>query len=346
MSNKAVLLVNLGSPDSFNVRDVRKYLDEFLMDSNVIDVPWLIRALIVKGFILPKRPIYSAKAYKKIWTIDGSPLIVISKKVEEKLINQIDLPLELGMRYGNPSIALALKNLKNDNPELEQVLLLPLYPHYAMSSFGTVVDKARSELSNRYPEIKLDILSNFYNNKLYINALSESIRPFIKDDYDHILFSYYGLPDRHLKKTDHTKKRCLKVENCCTVESPAHQYCYRHQVFETTRLTIEALGISREKYSISFQSRLGWDKWLDPNTESQLLKLAKTGVKKILVVCPAFVSDCLETLEEIKIRGKEDFLSAGGEELILIPCLNDNQIWIETLSKWINNYQWQVLQPE
>ncbi len=346
MSNKAVLLVNLGSPDSFNVRDVRKYLDEFLMDSNVIDVPWLIRALIVKGFILPKRPKYSAKAYKKIWTIDGSPLIVISKKVKEKLINQIDLPLELGMRYGNPSIALALKNLKNDNPKLEQVLLLPLYPHYAMASFGTVVDKARSELSNRYPEIKLDILSNFYNNKLYINALSESIRPFIKDDYDHILFSYHGLPERHLKKTDPTKKHCLKVENCCMVESPAHQYCYRHQVFETTRLTIEALGISREKYSISFQSRLGWDKWLDPNTESQLLKLAKTGVKKILVVCPAFVSDCLETLEEIKIRGKEDFLSAGGEELILIPCLNDNQIWIETLSKWINNYQWQVLQPE
>ena len=346
MSNKAVVLVNLGSPDSFNVRDVRKYLDEFLMDSNVIDVPWLIRALIVKGFILPKRPKYSAKAYKQIWTIDGSPLIVISKKVKEKLINQIDLPLELGMRYGNPSIALALKNLKNDNPELEQVLLLPLYPHYAMASFGTVVDKARSELSNRYPEIKLDILSNFYNNKLYINALSESIRPFIKDDYDHILFSYHGLPERHLKKTDPTKKHCLKVENCCTVESPAHQYCYRHQVFETTRLTIEALGISREKFSISFQSRLGWDKWLDPNTESQLLKLAKTGVKKRLVGCPAFVSDCRETLEEIKIRGKEDFLSAGGEELILIPCLNDNQIWIETLSKWINNYQWQVLQPE
>jgi len=344
MSNKAILLVNLGSPDSWEVRDVKKYLDEFLMDANVIDVPWIIRVLIVKGFILPKRPKYSSEAYKKIWTIDGSPLIVISKKVKEKLINHIDLPIELGMRYGNPSIASTIKNLKKDNSEIQQILLVPLYPHYAMSSYGTVVDKVRSELSNLYPDITLNILSNFYNDKLYINTLSESIRPFLENDYDHILFSYHGLPERHLKKTDPTKKHCLRVENCCIVESPAHQYCYRHQVFETTKLTIEALGISRKKYSISFQSRLGWDKWLDPNTESMLIKLANTGVKKLLVVCPAFVSDCLETLEEIEIRGKENFLSAGGEELILIPCLNDNQIWIETLADWINNYHWQVLQ--
>ena len=346
MSKKAVLLVNLGSPDSCEVADVRKYLNEFLMDGNVIDVPWLIRALIVKGFILPKRPKYSAKAYKKIWTVNGSPLIVISNKVKDKLTNHIDLPIELGMRYGNPSIAYAIDNLKMENSELEQILLVPLYPHYAMSSYGTVVDKARSELSNRYPEIKMDILSNFYKNKLYINALSEGIIPFIENGYDHILFSYHGLPERHLKKTDPTKKHCLKIENCCNVESSAHQYCYRHQVFETTRLTTETLGISGEKYSISFQSRLGRDKWLDPNTESQLLKLAKAGVKKLLVVCPAFISDCLETLEEIGIRGKEDFHGAGGEELILIPCLNDKQIWIETLANWINNYNWQVLQQE
>ena len=346
MSNKAVLLVNLGSPDSCEVGDVRQYLDEFLMDSNVIDVPWLLRAIIVKGLILPSRPKDSAKAYKKIWTVNGSPLIVISNKVKDKLKNHIDLPIELGMRYGNPSIASAIKNLKEDNPELEQLLLVPLYPHYAMSSFGTVVDKVRGELSDRYPEIKLDILSNFYNNKLYINALSEGIKPFIVDGFDHILFSYHGLPERHLKKTDPTKEHCLKVENCCIDESPAHQYCYRHQVFETTRLTIEALGISLEKYSISFQSRLGRDKWLDPNTETHLPKLANAGVKKLLVVCPAFVSDCLETLEEIGIRGKEAFLSAGGEELILIPCLNDKQIWIETLANWINNYYWQVLQQD
>jgi len=344
MSKKAVLLANLGSPDSFDVADVRNYLDEFLMDVNVIDAPLLLRTLIVRGFILPSRPKFSAEAYKKIWTDDGSPLIVSSNKVKDKLINHIGLPIELGMRYGNPSIGSAIKNLKKDNPGLQQILLVPLYPHYARSSFGTVVDKVRSELSNLYPDVKLYILSNFYNNKLYINALSESIKPFIEDGYEHILFSYHGLPERHLRKTDPTKKHCLKVENCCIVESPAHQYCYRHQVFETTRLTIEALGISREKYSISFQSRLGWDKWLDPNTEAQLQKLANTGVKKLLVVCPAFVSDCLETLEEIEIRGKEDFLSAGGEELILIPCLNDNQIWIETLANWINNYHWQVLQ--
>ena len=346
MSNKAVLLVNLGSPDSCKVADVRKYLDEFLMDANVIDVPWLLRSLIVRVFILPHRPKDSAEAYKKIWTDDGSPLIVNSNKVIEKLINHIDSPIELGMRYGNPSIASAIKNLKMDNPELQQILLVPMYPHYAMSSYGTVVDKVRSELLILYPDIKLYILSNFYNDKLYINALSESIRPFIENDYDHILFSYHGLPERHLKKTDPTKKHCLRVENCCIVESPAHQYCYRHQVFETTKLTIEALGISREKYSISFQSRLGWDKWLDPNTEGKLLKLANAGIKKLLVVCPAFVSDCLETLVEIEIRGKENFLSAGGEELILIPCLNDKQIWIETIADWINNYHWQVLQPE
>ncbi len=344
MSKKAVLLVNLGSPDSCEVADVRQYLDEFLMDSNVIDVPWLLRAIIVKGLILPKRPKDSAKAYKKIWTDEGSPLIVISKKVKDKLINKINLPIKLGMRYGNPSIASAIKKLKKDSPALEQILLVPLYPHYATSSFGTVVDKVRVELSKLYPAIKMDILSSFYNDKLYINALSESIKTFIENRYDHILFSYHGLPERHLKKTDPTKKHCLKTENCCSVDSPAHQYCYRHQVFETTRLTTETLGIPREKYSISFQSRLGRDKWLDPNTESQLQKLADAGVEKLLVVCPAFVSDCLETLEEIGIRGKKDFIKAGGEELTLIPCLNDNQIWIETLTDWINNYNWQVLQ--
>ncbi len=330
--HRAILLVNLGSPDSPEVADVKKYLDEFLMDENVIDVPYLLRALIVKGFILPFRPKKSAAAYRSIWWKEGSPLIVISKQLHEKFQAKVSCPVALAMRYGNPSIEYSLKNLLQKYPEINEIKLVPLYPHYAMASTKTVIDQTKLVIERNGWNISLQILESFYNDSGYIDALCQVIQPYLSK-HDHFLFSYHGLPERHVKKTDTTQRHCLQVDNCCAVKSEAHRFCYRHQSFETTRLVVEKLGLKEGQYSQSFQSRLGQDAWLKPFTEPELERLAKQGIKKIAVVCPAFVSDCLETLEEIAVRGKEVFKEAGGDDLVLIPCLNDRDDWVDALVK-------------
>ncbi len=335
---KAVLLVNLGSPDSTSEGDVRVYLREFLMDSRVIDAPYLIRKLIVEAFILPKRPKESAHAYQSIWWEEGSPLIVLSQRLQKLLQEKVDAPVELAMRYGNPSIESTLQNLASAYPNLEDILLVPLYPHNDTATTETVIVEAQRVMKkDRLPQ-HLTILPPFYDHPDYIKALTESVRPYLEQDYDYLLLSYHGIPERHCKKTDPTKKHCLKVENCCSVPSPAHRTCYRRQVFRTSEEFAKALNLPPEKHSLSFQSRLGVDAWLKPATDEELIRLAESGVKKLLVMCPAFVADCLETLEEIGMRGKEDFLAAGGEEFEMIPCLNDHPLWTETLAKWCNDY--------
>ena len=327
--------MNLGSPDSTEVKDVRRYLNEFLMDERVIDTPYLLRLLLVKGIIVPFRAPKSAEAYRTIWTKDGSPLIVLSKQLKEALQSQISEPVEIAMRYGNPSPKDAFELLKKKNPLLEEVLLLPLYPHYAMSSFETAVEYAKEiHQKNKY-NFKLSVVEPFYDDEDYLNALTESIRPFLQQDYDHILFSYHGIPERHVRKSDVTKNHCLQSADCCQVASPAHARCYRHQIIITTELAAARLQIPKEKYSYSFQSRLGRDEWLKPYTALRLEEMPKEGIKKLLIVCPAFVSDCLETLEEIAIEGKESFLHAGGEEFTLIPCLNVNPLWVSAVKKLI-----------
>jgi protoporphyrin/coproporphyrin ferrochelatase len=333
-TTKATLLVNLGSPDSPSVKDVKKYLDEFLMDDNVIDVPYMLRALIVKGFILPFRPKKSAEAYQSIWWKEGSPLIIISKKAHEKVQPKVNHPVALAMRYGNPSIENTLKQLLQQYPEIKEVRLIPLYPHYAMASTKTVIDKVQEVIKQNNWNIQLNILTSFYNEPNYIKALSNSIAPYVQKGFDHFLFSYHGIPERHVKKMDASKTHCLKTENCCNIKSDAHQFCYRHQTFETTKLVVAQLGLKENQYSQSFQSRLGQDAWLLPFTEPELVRLAKSGVKKIAVICPAFVSDCLETLEEIAVRGRELFIESGGEDLQLIPCLNDGDEWATVLAKY------------
>ncbi len=339
--NKAVLLVNLGSPDSCEVDDVRRYLDEFLMDGRVIDVPRWLRHIIVRWFILPKRPADSAEAYKAIWTDEGSPLITISRKVQTLLQQNVDIPVELGMRYGNPSIESSLTRLMAKNPGLEEVLLIPLYPHYAMSSYESVVVKTEEVIQQHFPQLKLHIFPAFFDKDEYNNALAASMGSYLKEEFDYVLFSYHGLPERHIKKTDLTKAHCYKVDDCCHVDSPAHQFCYRHQVIRTTEIMSEKLKLSKDRHSFSFQSRLGRDKWMEPYTEPAIEKLAHAGVKKLAVVCPAFVSDCLETLEEIGMRARELFIEAGGEELTLIPCMNESPEWIEALKTWVENHSWQ-----
>jgi protoporphyrin/coproporphyrin ferrochelatase len=335
---RGVVLMNLGSPDSTDVSDVKRYLTEFLMDKRVIDKPWLLRSLLVKGIIVPFRAPKSAEAYRSIWTEEGSPLIVISKQLRDALDRQIEEPVTIAMRYGNPSPKAAFDELLQQNPDLEEVIAVPMYPHYAMSSFETAVAYAMEQHKKGGYKFRLTTMKPYYNDEAYINALCESIRPYLDREYDQVLFSYHGVPERHIYKGDITGNHCLKVANCCEVSSEAHKYCYRHQCWTTTKLVTERLGIPREKWGFSFQSRLGKDPWLQPYTAARLEELPKEGMKKILVACPAFVSDCLETLEEIAGEGKESFLHHGGESFQMIPCLNVHPLWVGAIAKWIKEY--------
>ena len=327
---KGILLVNLGSPKSTRVEDVKEYLDEFLMDERVIDYRWLFRALLVRGIILKTRPKKSAAAYETVWTKDGSPLIVFTEKIKVKLQKLVDCPVEIGMRYAEPSIETGIRKLVNQG--VEEIVLFPLYPQYAMSTTETVVEKANEVREKYFSDVKISFVQPFYNKEIYINCLAESIREKLPENYDALQFSYHGVPERHLYKTDPTKT--CRIDNCCQQESlPAHPYCYRHQCFETTRLVTEKLQIPNEKVVVSFQSRLGNDKWIEPYTDATLQSLPKKGVKNLAICCPAFVSDCLETLEEISVEGKEEFLHSGGESFNYIPCLNDEDRWIEVVKE-------------
>jgi len=335
---KGVLLVNLGSPESPTAKDVKPYLDEFLMDERVIDVPKLLRNILVRGIILQTRPKKSAKAYAKIWRDEGSPLIVISERFANKVRQHTQMPVALGMRYGKMSIKKALQELKGKG--VDEVLLVPLYPHYAMSSYETVVVKAMEEKEKHFPELKITTLPAFYKSPEYIKVLSNSISEGLEDfDYDHILFSYHGIPERHIRKSDPTKFHCKIDGSCCSINSVAHNSCYRHQVYETTELVKAELGLSEEKVSTSFQSRLAGDPWLKPYTDYEFERFPKEGKKKLAVVTAAFVSDCLETLEEIAMEGKEQFEEAGGEHYKHIPCLNDSDPWVELMAKWVNEWE-------
>ena len=333
--SKAVLLVNLGSPDSPSVPDVRRYLNQFLMDGRVIDVAWPVRRLVV-GLILIKRPAESGHAYEKIWTKDGSPLVVTSKHVQAALQKRLSVPVELAMRYQNPSIASAVKKLADKGAK--DVLLIPLFPHYAMSSYETAVVEVQDVAARLAPGMKITVQPPYYDHPDFIAALVASAADFLKRDYDHLLFSYHGIPERHLRKSDPTGCHCLKVENCCEVASPAHATCYRAQCFATTRAFVKLAGVPDAKYSVSFQSRLGKDPWLKPYTDYELVRLAQEGKKRMMVICPAFVSDCLETIEEIGMRGCEDFMAASGKEYTRIPCMNEHPLWIDALANMADKF--------
>jgi protoporphyrin/coproporphyrin ferrochelatase len=328
MKNTGLVLVNLGSPDSYEVKDVRTYLRQFLMDEKVIDAPYLIRKMIVEGFVLPFRPKKSAHAYQSVWMKEGAPLKVLTEQFRQALRPLIYLPMSVAMRYANPTPEAALKELMEQNPNVEEILVAPLYPHFAMSSYETAFDYVIKKMKAARPNLKFKILQPFYNEARYIQALSDSIAAHLKKPFDHLLFSYHGLPVRHLKKSDPNKNHCYQAADCCQVKSSSWDFCYKHQVLQTTELVAKALNLQKEKYSYSFQSRLGQDEWIKPFTVEQLRKFPSLGIKKLLVVCPAFVSDCLETLEEMGIQGKETFLNAGGESFELIPCLNSHASWV------------------
>ncbi len=315
---KGVLLVNLGSPDSTSVKNVRKYLREFLMDKRVLDVSYLLRVFLLEAIILPRRPKKTAEAYKSIWWEQGSPLIVISKRIQEKLQYKMDVPVALAMRYGKPSIRYAIQKLKKQG--VDKFLLIPMYPQYAMATYETVVVKAKEELKKIDERVQMDVLPPFYNHSDYIDVLADSIEPYLSPD-KYVLFSYHGVPERHIYKGDPTTVYCKIDDSCCKEASPSHAFCYRHQCYKSTDLVARRLSLKPDNYTTTFQSRFGKDPWLQPFTDEVLQELPKRGIKHLVVVCSAFTADCLETLEEIGMEGKRQFLEACGESYTLVSLL-------------------------
>ncbi|XCF06589.1 ferrochelatase [Tamlana crocina] len=334
---KGILLVNLGSPDSPTPKDVKKYLGEFLMDERVIDIPLVARTALVKGIILKTRPKQSAAAYQKIWWEEGSPLIVISERLQNKIQKQVEVPVALAMRYGSMTIKNGLQELVDKG--VEEVLLFPLYPQFAMATTETITVLAEELRQKHFPQLKIESVPAFYNKPDYIEVLSDSIKRHLEGKkYEHLLFSYHGVPERHIRKSDVTKSHCKIDGSCCVTPSKAHEFCYRHQCLEVTRLVAERLQLEEGTYSTSFQSRLGFDPWLLPYTDRTIERLGKQGVKNMAIVTPAFVSDCLETLEEIAMEGQEIFHEVGGKAYTTVPCLNDDKAFVDLLSKWINEW--------
>ena len=331
---EAILLVNLGSPASPTAADVKPYLDEFLMDPDVLDIPEFARKLLVRGLILNTRPAKSAEAYAKIWTDEGSPLIVISRKTRAALEASAGMPVGLAMRYGEPSIAHGLAELLQRAGEIDELIVVPLYPHYAMASTKTV--ETAVEAAMRGMGIPYRFVPPFYDDPGYLDALCARLRADVPPDTEFVLFSYHGIPQRHVRKMDPTGTHCLRSATCCSTPSAAWATCYRHQVIATMEGAAARIGLEKGRYGFAFQSRLGGG-WLEPFTDKELAAFPARGIKRLAVVCPSFVADCLETLEEIDIRGRETYMDAGGAAFAYVRSLNDDPAWIAALAALCRN---------
>lgn len=328
-----ILLVNLGSPDSPSVSDVRRYLKQFLLDARVIDVPALPRNLLVRGIIAPFRAPKSAKTYASIWTAEGSPLVASGVKVAAKLQIALDPGKEtyevvLAMRYQNPSIHSALEVLRKAN--CERIRVIPLFPQYAGATTGSIHEEVMKIVSTWALIPSIELINSYPTHPSVVQGFAKNARALNYHDYDHILFSFHGLPVRQLIKADNFE-HCQKAENCCSTLSFKNQFCYSAQCHATAQAVAANLGLESSQFSICFQSRLGKTPWLQPYTSDVIEHLAEKGAKKVLVLCPAFVADCLETIDEIGVEYAEEFIEAGGEELKLVPSLNDDDEWVSGL---------------
>ena len=332
---KAVLLINLGSPNKPTIPSVRKYLRQFLMDPRVIDIPFLLRYILVNFIIIPNRVSTSTKEYKKLWErFDSSPLIRFAEKLTSKLNNKYHTEADFyyAMRYQNPSIESALSDIYVKH--YEELIILPLYPQYASASTGSTIEYCKTIMRKWWNFPKTTFINNFYNHTGYINCFVENTKHMNYSDYDHILFSYHGLPERHVDKS-HLGSSLCSHENCEAGISDNNIFCYKAQCYETTSLLAEKLALQKDSYTTTFQSRLD-DKWIKPYTDKVMLELAASNRKKVLVLSPAFVSDCLETSIEISVRYKKIFINHGGEEFTLVPSLNDNDNWVDAVIGIIN----------
>jgi len=334
----AVLLLNLGTPDSPSVADVRRYLREFLSDPRVIDINPLGRWLLLNLVILPFRPAKSARAYQSIWGQEGhgSPLLFHSQGLTEGVRQKLGpgYVVELGMRYGKPSIASALAKLMEAQPL--KLVVAPLFPQYSSAANGSALARVYTLLEDAWNVPSLATLEPFFDHPAFIASFRDVAAPRLASFRpDHVLFSYHGLPERQIAKSDATGKHCLASANCCDTLVPANRYCYRAHCFATTRALAAALGLTAAEHSVSFQSRLGRTPWIAPYTDVVLPELAKAGRKRLAILCPAFVADCLETVEEIGIRARDQWRSLGGEELLLVPSLNAEPVWVDAVARLV-----------
>lgn len=327
---KGVLLVNLGTPDSPEVSDVGKYLTEFLNDERVIDFPYLKRKLLVNGIIVPFRKKASAKSYQELWTKDGSPLLIYSEGLTQKVANLMgeDYSVKLAMRYQSPSINGVLSEFEKEG--VSELIVLPLYPQYASSSTGSTIQKVLETVQKweNIPNVKS--ISSFFDHPKFIDCVVNRAKQFNLEEYDHVLFSYHGLPERHIKKSHDNGLPC-DLKKCEVRFEPGMKYCYKAACYQTTRLLVEKLGLKEGRYSLAFQSRLGKDPWIQPYSDVVVEELAKKGCKKLLAFSAAFTADCLETIFEIGVEYQEIFEEHGGEKVTLVPSLNDGDDWAEAV---------------
>jgi len=333
-SKTGVLLINLGTPDSPSVSDVRSYLSQFLNDPRVIDIPWLLRKILVNLIIVPFRAPKSAKIYQKLWTKDGSPLLFYSRRVQTLLNKELGdgYDVHLAMRYKNPSIPSVLDEMRKKN--YERIIVLPMFPHYASASTGSAIDAVMRVVRSWWVLPDMKVISQYYDHPLFIDGFVERGKKYNISEYDHVIFSYHGLPERQVDKA-HSDGKCSN-HPCATEINEENRFCYKATCYATTRLLVERLGISSDGYTVSFQSRLD-QKWLMPFSDEVIKQCAAKGMKKLLVFSPAFTADCLETIIEIGDEYQEIFHHAGGEKVQLVESLNDHPTWIACLKDLVLN---------
>ena len=330
-----VLLANIGSAAKPEVPEVRAYLGQFLSDPRIIDIAAWKRKIIVNCFILPFRPKYTAEAYRAIWTERGSPLLAFSEDFRDALSEALpELEIQIGMAYGEPSLNGAFDALIA--AQVDRILVVPMFPQYASATTGSVLDCVYRAAAKRWNVPSLTVLPPFYEDAGFLDAWKAVAEaPLAEFKPDHTILSYHGLPERQIRKSDPTGAHCLCKEDCCETRTVANQFCYRRQCMETSKALVDRLGLEEGKYTVAFQSRLGRDPWLKPATDTTIEALAKQGVKRLAVLSPAFTADCLETLEELGIQGKESFQEHGGEDLMLVPSLNAHPHWVEGMAALI-----------
>lgn len=336
-----VLLLNVGTPDAPHPREVRRYLREFLGDPRILDMNPIGRRLLLELVILPFRPRRSAEAYEKVWLPEGSPLLVHGRAHASGLGRALGAAYEvaLGMRYGSASIAEALDGFRSRG--IDRIVLFPLFPQYASATSGTSLEAAYRLAAGRWNVPSLSVVPAFYDDPGFIAAFAEVGRPVLRDlRPDHVLFSFHGLPERQVRKSDESGVHCLATASCCNAIGEANRNCYRAQCFATARALAGAASLAADGSTVAFQSRLGRIPWIRPYTDETVVDLARRGVKRLAVFCPAFVADCLETIEEIGLRAREDFLANGGEAFALVPSLNGNEAWIEASARLVRAAVW------
>jgi ferrochelatase len=330
-----VLLINTGTTAAPRTAETRAYLRQFLSDPRVLDINPIVRWLVLNLFILPTRPKNSAHAYGQIWTEDGSPLLAVTRDLMAGLNERMpDTAFAIGMRYGEPSIEQGMNRLLEKN--VDRIILAPLFPQYSSAANGSALELAYKLAGKMWNVPAFSALPPFYDDPGFVESWAAVSKP-ILDAFqpDLVLMSYHGLPERHIIKSDLTGSHCLESDDCCDAMCAANRWCYRAQCFETSRLIAQRLGLSVDDCAVAFQSRLGRDPWIQPPTDVVVPDLAKQGVKRLAVMCPSFTADCLETLEEIGLRAKSDFLAAGGEAFQFIPCLNSHPAWLDALVRML-----------